>query len=85
MSLLCVIGVIEYQEEDRGFKNWFSQSSDSIKHKEWLEINLPAEFQEAFVILEIKSGNILTPKSMAKVWDIEFGSKVLPKTQSSIC
>ena len=64
---LCLIGLLDYTVENRGDKLWVSQSSDSLKHKDWVEDKFPAEFRTITAMLENKRGNILTKDGLKKV------------------
>ena len=66
-SCLCLIGLLDYTVENRGEKLWVSQSSDSLKHKDWVEDKFPAQFRSISVMLEKKDGNILTKDGLKKV------------------
>ena len=68
IGLLCVVGVVELEEENRGEKNWVSQTSDPIKHKEWVDEVFPIAFREEGLLLETSNeGNVLTPQALLKV------------------
>ena len=66
-SCLCLIGLQDYTVENRGDKLWVSQSSDSLKHKDWVEDKFPAEFRTISVMLENKGESILTNDGLKKV------------------
>lgn len=56
------------KDENRGEKLWVSQSSDPIKHKDWIDEVFPINFREAGLILEMENGgNVLTPTALKKV------------------
>ena len=66
--VLCFIGNTEYQVENRGFKNWVSQTSDAIKHKDWVDEEFKATFRTVSVLLEKDDQrNILTGEAIKHV------------------
>ena len=66
---LCLIGMKDYEIENRGFKNWVSQTSDAIKHKNWVDEVFPAKFRIVNVIMEVSTPGttILTGDAVRKV------------------
>lgn len=67
---LCLIGVVEYEVENRGEKLWVSQSSDSLKHKDWVEEIFPSQYREVAIMLEKPSENILTPQGLEELYKV---------------
>lgn len=63
-----MIGILEYTVENRGEENWVSQSSDSLKHKDWVEEKFPAAFRIVSVMLRKQDGgDILTKQGLLDV------------------
>jgi len=96
---LCVIGILEYTVENRGEENWVSQSSDSLKHKDWVEERFPAAFRPIALMLRTSdvNGDILTKQglldllkvhkrvmSLTTEYEAENGT-MLPSTWNSTC
>ena len=52
VSFLCIAGITELEEENRGEKNWVSQTSDPIKHKEWIDDVFPLATRSSGLLLE---------------------------------
>ena len=63
---LCTLGLIEYSVENRGEKNWVSQSSVTLDYKDWIDETFPKKFRQISVMVE-SSENILTEKGMLAV------------------
>ncbi|XP_066915627.1 patched domain-containing protein 3-like [Clytia hemisphaerica] len=70
LSLLCMVGVLELQSENRGEKNWVSQTSDPIKHKEWIDDVFPIPSRTSKLLLEKKDGSdLLTRDGLLKLYE----------------
>lgn len=65
-------GILEYKVENRGEKLWVSQSSDSLKHKDWVGEKFPAQSRPCTVMLERQGGNVLTRQSLEDVSWLEM-------------
>ena len=63
---LCTLGLLEYSVENRGEKNWVSQSSVTLDYKDWIDETSPKKFRQISVMVE-SSENILTAKGMLAV------------------
>ena len=70
ISLICAglftLGLLEYSVENRGEKNWVSQSSVTLDYKDWIDETFPKKFRQISVMVE-SSENILTAKGMLAV------------------
>jgi len=58
---------MELQTENRGEKNWVSQTSDPIKHKEWIDVVFPLSSRSVGMLERGDGGNLLTKKGLLKV------------------
>ena len=63
---LCTLGLLEYSVENRGEKNWVSQSSVTLDYKDWIDETFPKKFRQINVMIE-SGENILTAKGMLAV------------------
>lgn len=70
ISGLCMTGILEYKVENRGEKLWVSQSSDSLKHKDWVGEKFPAQSRPCTVMLERQGGNVLTRQSLEDLYEL---------------
>lgn len=72
VSGLCVVGVLELQSENRGEKNWVSQSSDPIKHNDWIADVFPIPSRMVNLLLEKSdSSNLLTKDGLLKLYEVD--------------
>ena len=72
MSALCVVGVLELQSENRGEKNWVSQTSDPIKHNDWIAEVFPIPSRTVNLLLEKSdSGDLLTKDGLLKLYEVD--------------
>ncbi|XP_066936303.1 patched domain-containing protein 3-like [Clytia hemisphaerica] len=70
ISGLCMVGIIELQTENRGEKNWVSQTSDPVKHKEWVDDVFPIPSRTSKLLLEKKDGSdLLTRDGLLKLYE----------------
>lgn len=65
VSVLCLIGVINFYDEKRQEKLWVASDSESLKHSEWVSNRYPPQSRIVTVIGEIS--NVLTPNGMKAV------------------
>ena len=70
VSLLCLVGVVEYYAENQGEKLWVSSNSKGLEHQEWVGDRFPAESRIVNLIAEFDS-NLLTPAGLRKVFTLE--------------
>ena len=70
VSLLCVVGVVEYYAENQGEKLWVSSNSKGLEHQKWVGDRFPAESRIVNLIAEFDN-NLLTPAGLQKVFNIE--------------
>ena len=67
-----MVGILELQSENRGEKNWVSQTSDPIKHKEWIDDVFPIPSRTSKLLLEKKDGSdLLTRDGLLKLYDMD--------------
>ncbi|XP_066910125.1 NPC1-like intracellular cholesterol transporter 1 [Clytia hemisphaerica] len=72
VSFLCIAGITELEEENRGEKNWVSQSSDPIKHKEWIDDVFPLATRSSGLLLESTGqSNLLTRDGLIKLYEVD--------------
>ena len=60
-------GMLEYAVENRGEKLWVDQSSEAIKHKDWVDENFGVKFRASHIMYEDATGNVLTSKGLLAV------------------
>ena len=78
LSAACMIGILELQTENRGEKNWVSQTSDPIKHKEWIDDVFPIPSRTSKILLERKDGaDLLTREGLLKLYDVDQQVKAM--------
>ena len=72
VSALCIVGVLELQSENRGEKNWVSQSSDPIKHNDWIAEVFPIPSRTVNLLLEKSdSSDLLTRNGLIKLYEVD--------------
>ena len=70
VSLLCLVGVVEYYAENQGEKLWVSSNSKGLQHQKWVGDRFPAESRIVNLIAEF-GNNLLTPAGLQKVFNLE--------------
>ena len=70
VSLLCLVGVVEYYAENQGEKLWVSSNSKGLEHQKWVGDRFPAESRIVNLIAEF-GNNLLTPTGLQKVFNLE--------------
>ena len=81
ISALCIIGVLNLQTENRGEKNWVSQSSDPVKHKDWIDKVFPIPSRAVNLFLERSDrGNILTRDGLLELYKVDQMVKAMLNT-----
>ena len=70
VSLLCLVGVVEYYAENQGEKLWVSSNSKGLEHQKWVGDRFPAESRIVNLIAEF-GNNLLTPAGLQKVFNLE--------------
>ena len=68
VSLLCLVGVVEYYAENQGEKLWVSSNSKGLEHQKWVGDRFPAESRIVNLIAEF-GNNLLTPTGLQKVFN----------------
>ena len=68
----CLVGLLEYQKENRDDVNWIPQSSISLKHQEWVGRIYPFAYRLTSVMLEKKDGDLLTVEGLKAVSCVHF-------------
>ena len=63
----CLVGLLDYQKENRDHINWISESSISLKHREWVGRMYPCAYRLTSVMLEKKDGDLLTVEALKAV------------------
>ena len=70
VSLLCLVGVVEYYAENQGEKLWVSSNSKGLEHQKWVGDRFPAESRIVNLLAEF-GNNLLTPAGLQKVFNLE--------------
>ena len=70
VSLLCLVGVVEYYAENQGEKLWVSSNSKGLEHQKWVGDRFPAESRVVNLLAEF-GNNLLTPAGLQKVFNLE--------------
>ena len=68
----CLVGLLEYQKENRDDVNWIPQWSISLKHQEWVGRRYPFAYRLTSVMLEKKDGDLLTVEGLKAVSWVHF-------------
>ena len=70
VSLLCLVGVVEYYAETQGEKLGVSSNSKGLEHQKWVGDRFPAESRIVNLLAEF-GNNLLTPAGLQKVFNLE--------------
>ena len=65
LSVLCLLGLFNFQKEGRVEKMWVPERSQALKDKVWVEARFPEKFHSSVFILQ--RANVLTVESIQKV------------------
>ena len=65
LSGSCLIGLMEFTQENRADKLWTPENSLALKHKSWVDRNFPTEMRASIVLLV--TGDVLTPAVLKEV------------------
>ena len=79
-----MVGIVEYQAENRPDKLWVASDSKSLEDQRWVSSRFPSQSRIAVVLVE-KDDNILTPEGLSAVryylYDLDL--RTSPKSDTS--
>ena len=68
LSVLCLLGLLNFQKEGRIEKMWVPERSQALKDKVWVEARFPEKFHSSVFILQ--HDNVLTVENLRKMMEI---------------
>lgn len=64
-ALLCLSGLVRFEQESRGEKLWVEQSSQYVTDQNWVRDHFPTRIR--YIQILLKGSDVLTPNGLKQV------------------
>lgn len=72
-ALVCLVGMLEFQQENRSEKLWVEQSSQFVEDQNWMRSKFPTRVR--YINILLKGDDILTKEGLLMVSNQKYESQ----------